>query len=228
MRHNLRTDLSFGISPIRVVIASAQARVRLLLRSHIESEWGLEVTSVASDSDTAFDLVRSHQPDILLIDFALTSAYRARSAEAASSDAPPSLIVLFESAGLRNIVQAFEHGARGVVHLTALPSSWRSGIQSILAGRYWIENNSLAPLLETARKFLGQPKSKALPEFGLTLRELEIASKIAAGRSNKEVGLEFSICERTVKHHLTNIFRKVGVSSRLELAVLVRDAVENS
>ena len=56
-----------------------------------------------------------------------------------------------------------------------------------------------------------------------TLREMEIAGRIAAGRSNKEVGQDFSICERTVKHHLTNIFRKVGVSSRLELAVLVRD-----
>jgi DNA-binding CsgD family transcriptional regulator len=54
---------------------------------------------------------------------------------------------------------------------------------------------------------------------------MEIAGKIASGRSNKDVGREFSICERTVKHHLTNIFKKVGVSSRLELAVLLRDKV---
>jgi DNA-binding NarL/FixJ family response regulator len=228
MSHSSTTDLSFGISPIRVLIASAHEKARSLLCSQIESEPGLEVSSVAADSDTAFDLVCSHQPDILLIDFALTSAYRARGAAAAGSDALPGLIVLIESVGLQNIVEAFERGAKGVVRLTALPSSWRSGIQSILAGLYWVEDDSIAILLKTARKFLGQTTSKTLPEFGLTLREIEIASKIAAGRSNKEVGLEFSICERTVKHHLTNIFRKVGVSSRLELAVLIRDAIENN
>jgi DNA-binding CsgD family transcriptional regulator len=78
-------------------------------------------------------------------------------------------------------------------------------------------------LLEAVRKLLGQPEVKSLPDFGLTLREMEIAGRIAAGRSNKEVGRDFSIRERTVKHHLTNIFRKVGVSSRLELAVLMQD-----
>jgi hypothetical protein len=54
---------------------------------------------------------------------------------------------------------------------------------------------------------------------------MEIAGEIAAGRSNKDVSREFSICERTVKHHLTNIFKKLGVSSRLELAVLIREQI---
>jgi DNA-binding CsgD family transcriptional regulator len=55
--------------------------------------------------------------------------------------------------------------------------------------------------------------------FGLTHREREIIAKITAGLSNKEVGQAFSISERTVKHHLTNIFNKVGVSNRLALAL---------
>lgn len=56
-------------------------------------------------------------------------------------------------------------------------------------------------------------------DYGLTRRELDIITKIASGQSNKEVGEEFSISERTVKHHLTNIFNKVGVTSRLQLAL---------
>jgi DNA-binding CsgD family transcriptional regulator len=56
-------------------------------------------------------------------------------------------------------------------------------------------------------------------DFALTRRELEIIAKITAGLSNKEVGHAFSISERTVKHHLTNIFNKIGVSNRLALAL---------
>jgi len=122
-------------------------------------------------------------------------------------------------------VEAFEFGARGVVLRDSLPRVWRTGIESILAGQYWVEDKSVALLLEAIRGFLDRPEAKRLPEFGLTLREMEIAGKIASGRSNKDVGREFSICERTVKHHLTNIFKKVGVSSRLELAVFLRDKV---
>jgi DNA-binding CsgD family transcriptional regulator len=78
-------------------------------------------------------------------------------------------------------------------------------------------------LIDALRGFLVRTDALSFSGYGLTAREMEIASRISAGRSNKEVGQEFSICERTVKHHLTNIFRKVGVSSRLELAVFVRE-----
>jgi DNA-binding NarL/FixJ family response regulator len=133
--------------------------------------------------------------------------------------------VIIETPRIQDIVEAFELGARGVVLRASLPLVWRTGIQTILAGQYWVEDKSVALLLEAIRGFLDRPEPKRLPEFGLTLREMEIAGKIASGRSNKDVGREFSICERTVKHHLTNIFKKLGVSSRLELAVFLRDKV---
>ncbi len=123
-------------------------------------------------------------------------------------------------------MEALELGARGVVLRASLPLVWKTGLNSVLAGQYWVEDKSVAVLLEAVRNLLGRPQpAKSLPDFGLTQRETEIAGEIAAGRSNKDVSREFSICERTVKHHLTNIFRKVGVSSRLELAVLVRDRI---
>jgi DNA-binding NarL/FixJ family response regulator len=225
MRITSTATSSVESKPIRVVIASVQKDGCRLLRNHLESETGIEVLAVATDSHSAFDLVRSHQPDVLLIELALTREYASRRSALGNADVTPGMIVVIESARIQSIVEAFGYGANGVVRLTDLPSAWRSGIQSILAGRPWVEDNSLALLLETARKFLGQTDSKTLPDFGLTLREVEIAGKIAAGYSNKEVGVKFSICERTVKHHLTNIFRKLGVSSRLELAVFVRDTI---
>ena len=98
-------------------------------------------------------------------------------------------------------------------------------------GHYWFENGSVKILMDTLREVLpnGNHKTNVSSEYGLTPRELDVAAKVASGRSNKEIGQQFSISERTVKHHLTNIFVKLGVSSRLELAMFVvnHDAIKN-
>ena len=215
-------------NPIRVLIAAAEPSFRMLLRSQLESELRIEVVGVAADVHAALALTLSLTPDILLIEFELNREYRmACSAQRNDPGCQAGVIAIIESIQVQDIVEAFEFGARGVVLRNGLPRVWGPGMQSVLAGQYWAEDKSVALLVETARHFLGRHRVQALPEFGLTMREVEIAGKIAAGRSNKEVGVEFSICERTVKHHLTNIFKKVGVSSRLELAVFVRDKIVN-
>jgi len=95
-----------------------------------------------------------------------------------------------------------------------------NSLQSVMAGQYWLESESVAVLVEALRDSLFQGNGTKSPrDYGLTRREVEIMTKIASGSSNKEVGEVFAISERTVKHHLTNIFSKVGVSSRLQLAL---------
>jgi DNA-binding NarL/FixJ family response regulator len=181
------------------------------------------VVGAASDTRTTLALIQRLKPAILLIECALNRELSLRSSSA-TPDA--GVVVIIETPRIQDIVEALELGARGVVLRASLPPVWKTGLRSILAGQYWIEDKSVALLLEAVRNLLGRPQpASALPDFGLTLREMEIAGEIAAGRSNKDVSREFSICERTVKHHLTNIFRKVGVSSRLELAVLMRDRI---
>jgi two-component system, NarL family, nitrate/nitrite response regulator NarL len=213
-------------TPVRIVIAAAQAPFRKLLRRHLEAEPQVQVVGVASDTRTACTLTRRLNPDILVIECALNRKFsECYSSRRGNSGYATGVLVIIETPRIQDIVEAFELGARGVVLRGSLPLVWRTGIQSILAGQYWVEDKSVALLLEAVRGFLDRPEAKRLPEFGLTMREMEIAGKIASGRSNKDVGREFSICERTVKHHLTNIFKKVGVSSRLELAVLLRDKI---
>lgn len=208
----------------RIVIAAVQSSFRELLRARLESEPRVEVVGDASDHRAAHAMTRRLKPDILLIESALNREFSILcSSGQSNSGFAAGIVVIIDTPRIQDIVEAFELGARGVVLRTSLPVLWSTGIQSILAGQYWVEDRSVALLLETVRDFLGRSESRSLPEFGLTLREMEIAGKIASGRSNKDVGREFSICERTVKHHLTNIFKKMGVSSRLELAVLVRD-----
>lgn len=213
-------------SPVRIVIAAAQSSFRELLRRKLESEPRVRVVGDAPDANTACTLMRRLRPDILLIECTMNREFSAHCASSRSNSVSAGIVAIIGTSRIQDIVEAFELGARGVVLRASLPLVWKSGFQRILAGQYWVEDKSVALLLEAVRNFLVRSENKSLPEFGLTLREQEIADKIAAGRSNKDVGREFSICERTVKHHLTNIFKKTGVSSRLELAVLVRDRIE--
>ena len=90
----------------------------------------------------------------------------------------------------------------------------------MLSGDYWIGGQRVANLLTAPHGLMA--KAAAVPEkktFGLTPRELEVVTCIVEGCSNKDVAKQFTISEETVKRHLSNIFDKTGVSTRLELAL---------
>ena len=89
-----------------------------------------------------------------------------------------------------------------------------------MAGQYWFGDDSFADLVEVLRTHVWMNHApQADTCFGLTVRELEIVSALAAAYCNKEIAQKLSISEKTVKHHLSNIFAKLGLSRRLELAL---------
>jgi DNA-binding NarL/FixJ family response regulator len=87
-----------------------------------------------------------------------------------------------------------------------------------MSGQHWIGREAVSDLVEALRAF-GEETASARPRFGLTPRELEVTSAVVSGFSNKEIAKKLVLSEDTVKHHLTNIFDKVGASNRLELAL---------
>ena len=89
-------------------------------------------------------------------------------------------------------------------------------MRMVMAGEYWIGRENVSGPVETLRTQMFQ---RSEPKFGLTARELEIVSSVTAGYSNKEIAQRFTLSQETVKHHLTKIFSKVGVTNRLELAL---------
>jgi two-component system, NarL family, nitrate/nitrite response regulator NarL len=93
------------------------------------------------------------------------------------------------------------------------------GIRTVMNGQYWVGRESVADMVSYLREQAAQQPPSPAKSYGLTKRELEILGTIVSGLSNKEIAQKFSLSEDTVKHHLTNIFDKVGVSSRLELAL---------
>jgi DNA-binding NarL/FixJ family response regulator len=108
-------------------------------------------------------------------------------------------------------------GARGVVMKEAATQLLMKAIRTVMAGEYWIGREAVGDIVEFMR--LNASGDRPPKNFGLTKREMDILMTIVAGLSNKEIARKFSLSEDTVKHHLTNIFDKVGVGSRLELAL---------
>jgi len=208
-------------NPIRIVIADEHPIFRQDLRRSLESEPGLHILGEACDANGTLELARQNKPDILMIDFALCQQFEVRALNDSGSRLTPVRVVVTVGAIEKSqLVEAFRRGAHGVVLKQSTPGVLLKSIQSVMAGQYWLERESVGVLVEALRESFTQGNGrKSAKDYGLTRREVDIITKIASGRSNKEVGEEFAISERTVKHHLTNIFGKVGVSSRLQLAL---------
>jgi len=92
-------------------------------------------------------------------------------------------------------------------------------IRCVVGGEYWVGRNNVGGLIQALQLAQTRQTEDPVQKFALTHRELEVVSAIVEGYSNKDIAKKFSISEQTVKHHLSRIFDKVGVSNRLELAL---------
>ena len=93
-------------------------------------------------------------------------------------------------------------------------------MRCVMAGQYWIFGERCKSLEQTMNKLpKSAPEIKQSPKFTLTQQELRVVAAVASGITNKQIAQQLSISEQTVKHHITNIFDKLGVYNRLELTL---------
>jgi two-component system, NarL family, nitrate/nitrite response regulator NarL len=207
---------------IRIVIADDHPIFRDGLRRLLEAEPGLKVIGEASDGNDAVKLARQLKPDVMLLDLAMPrqpglEALRDLSTGGANG---VKVILLTAAAEKHQIVEALQLGARGVVLKDSATQLLLKSIHTVMAGEYWVGREAVSNLVQYLRtQMQASHEESRQKKFGLTPRELEIVSAVVAGYSNKEIAEYFKISEDTVKHHLSNIFDKLGVSTRLELAL---------
>ena len=207
----------------RILIADDHPIFRDGLKRLLESEPDFKVVGEACDGVEAVKLVRQLKPEILLLDLAMPrrpglEALREMNSEPASSSVR--VILLTAAAEKEQIVEALQLGARGVVLKDSATQILLKSIRAVMKGEYWVGRESVANLVQYLRTLMQSSHDETRQKkFGLTPRELEIVSAVVAGYSNKEIAEYFKISEDTVKHHLSNVFDKLGVSTRLELAL---------
>jgi len=210
-----------GAGKVRILLADDHKLFVEGLRNLLESETRFEVVGSACDGEEAITLTRKLKPDILLLDLAMPR-YSGLDAlrDLAASTTPTRIIILTVSIEKAQIAAAIQLGARGVVLKDVSPELLFESIRTVMAGQYWLGRESVSDLVQVLRELMPRPGAQpATKTFKLTARELEVIETIVAGYTNKDMAQKFSISEQTVKHHLTNIFNKVGVSNRLELVL---------
>jgi DNA-binding NarL/FixJ family response regulator len=203
---------------IRLLIADDHAIFRDGLRNLLDSEEAITIVGEACNGAECIKMLGKLKPDILLLDLHMPDKNGFTVLEEVNFDTIPTrVIILTASEDERDLVRAMRLGARGVVAKESAIDLLIKSIHRVHAGEIWLDNHMTAGVINafSASSKSGARGAKSL----LTDREMEIVQLIAQGFQNKEIGKEIFISENTVKNHLHNIFDKLGVSDRLELAL---------
>jgi DNA-binding NarL/FixJ family response regulator len=207
---------------IRILLADDHAMFRDGLRRLVEVQDGLDVIGEAADAVEAVHLSRQLQPDVLVLDLTMPNGGALDALRAIFSGPPTAMrsIVLTGENHRGETIAALQLGARGIVLKTSDSEMLFRSIRAVMSGEFWLWHRNVVDGVEAIRLIMadGDTSSKA-ERYRLTPRELEIVPHIAVGASNKDIAQMLSVREDTVKRHLSNIFDKLGVYSRLELAL---------
>ncbi len=221
-KHEHTAPLGHGTTlPIRILLADQHPVVRIGVENLLQDADGIEVVGEAGDGDETITKTHALHPDILLLDLNIPKMPDEEAMRALGSRSPETrLILLTSSVSNQEALAALQLDARGIVAKDALTDHLIPAIRAVSSGRYWIWHRRASSLVDTlstlAQSTPPPPQSKS---YSLTPRELEVVGCIVAGCSNRDIAQQFQLSEETVKRHLSNIFEKTGVSTRLELAL---------
>jgi len=205
---------------IRVVIADDHPVVRIGVRNMLTGDDRVEVVGEATDGDEAIARVIETRPDILLLDLEMPRMPGFEAMRTIVSGTPNVKILLLTSTvSTQQIIEALQLGAKGIVLKNVLANNLLTAIMTVSAGDYWIGGKKVVNLMAALQELTAKATPPPQKTFGLTPRELEVVSCIVEGFSNRDIARQFGLSEETVKRHLSNIFDKTGVSTRLELAL---------
>jgi len=210
-----------ALANIRIVVADDHPVVRFGVKNMLMNEPGFEVVGEAEDGDDAITQTLELEPDILLLDLLMPRLPGLEAMRAIMTKSPRVKIVMLTSTiSTQQVIEALQIGARGILLKDSVAGDLSQALRAVLSGDYWIGGERVVNLLKALHELMAQAAN--VPErktYGLTPRELEVVTCIVEGCSNRDIAKQFTISEETVKRHLSNVFDKTGVSTRLELAL---------
>ncbi|MEK7409214.1 MAG: response regulator transcription factor [Acidobacteriota bacterium] len=209
--------------PITIVIADDHPIFRDGLRRLLSLEKDFEVVGEAKDGQEVLQLLDDQNPDILLLDLKMPGLDGLAVLQKLQyAKRKTKVIVLTASDDKNEFVQAMKFGCAGIVLKQTATELLYKSIRKVHAGEIWLDSHTTAVVMRqfaAAPEAAGGAERKGRGRAPLSQREREIVSLVAQGYKNKEIAEKIFISEQTVKNHLHNIFDKLGVSDRLELAL---------
>jgi len=204
---------------IRVVLADDHAVVRKGIREFLEEEGDIEVVAEATTGVEAVVLTLQHQPHVTVLDIQMpemTGIEAARQIKAKTPDVQVLVLTAYDDAPY--IFAMLQTGASGYVLKNAPSAELVRAVRTVAAGGSALDPTITAKVM--AQLSSGKPFGAPAAVERLTERELDVLRLAAKGYTNRGIGLELGISDRTVQGHLANIFSKLGVATRTEAVLL--------
>lgn len=209
--------------PIRVAVVDDHPLFREGVARSLLEIGGFEVVGEGATSGDAQRLVQEKGPDILLMDISMPGGGLNAILPILQICPEQNIVMLTVSESSEDVAMALSAGAKGYVLKGVGAQALAEMLRTVAAGESYVSPTLSARLLGN---LTGAIRPRSDPIAGLTAREREILELVASGLSNKRVALRLDLQEKTIKHHLTRIFAKLGVSNRTEAAMALRDAAE--
>lgn len=204
---------------VRVLIADDHTLFREGLRQLLEIERDMEVVGEAADGIEAVSKTRSLSPDVVLMDINMPVVSGVAAIAQVLEERPETgIIVLTMHRQDQYVFDAMRAGARGYLLKDAKPSDLIFAIRMVARGASLVDPRMTTTVLKEFRRLASQVEPDQ-GVSGLTPKELEILRLLAMGMSNKEIGRELCLAEKTVKNYLSTIFQKLQINDRVQAAI---------
>ncbi len=204
---------------IKVLIADDHHMVRQGIKQILELENDIEVISQASNGEEAVKFTREYKPDVILMDINMPGMNGLQAIEELKKDEDGHRIVVLTIHQDREyLFKTLQLGAEGYVLKDAESSVLIEAIRTVANGNTYVQPNMTSELVKEFSRISTHTKGKE-EENILTSREVEVIELIAEGLINKEIAKKLYISEKTVKNHVSNIFKKLNVSDRTQAAI---------
>ncbi len=201
---------------ISIVIADDHAMVREGLKCLLELDDLYEVVGVASDGYECLDVINKTNPDIIILDINMPKLDGLQTLKIMRQEKIQNKVIIVTiNDDVDYLIQALDYECNGYVLKNSEFDILKEAINAVVSGDTFIEPR----LMNLLNSNLAKRDIKKSMIDALTKRELEILKLVSKGMLNKEIASQLNISERTVKNHISNIFKKIDVSDRTQAAV---------
>ena len=236
--------MTANTGPLPILLASDFPIFRDSLKAHFDKTTDIQVVACANDRDQVIPLLEQSQPKLVVLDLNIEWDVLCPLLDEIHAKSSTRSLIMSDVLDSSRVIEVLRHGAHGVVPRRTTPELLTKSIHTVLEGGFWVSRAMVTDFVHLIRESAYSKRQKSIDSdgdaipagspatlvstsaseaeiarLGLTRRELQIIGALVDGQTNKDIAATFGISEYTVKHHLTNIYDKLGVYNRVELVL---------